>query len=295
MTERWRDFGDNVIERDGVRRAASPWRKAANAAVGRALDLGLRAPVGQRYLFMLCPARSGSSVTLHVLGSNPAISSIGESHVSYRDERDLRLLAARTMRSLRSPRVRDQYFLDKLVFDYHTVSDGICARPDVRFLFLLREPLSNIASLLKAFPDVTEASFDRYYVDRLAEMVRYARLIDDPSRAYFLTYEQLTGDGVDDTLADLQTWLDVPHPFSTDYGLIRGHGYGRWGRGDNSENLAKGRIVSVATSPDELDLNPAVYAASVEAHRRTTEALAGLTAGTVPVATEPTGSETPSE
>ncbi len=245
----------------------------------RMLDAWLRLSGRGRYLLMVCPARSGSSVTLHVLRSNPAVRAMGESHVSYCDTSDLRMLALRTNWLLRSVGVRGVFFLDKLVFGYHTISPEVLKNPSVRLIFLLREPLENLSSIQRAWPDSSPATVDDYYVERLDDMVALAEALDDPSRSFFLTYEELTGPTADECLASLQQWLGVTEPFSTDYDLIPGHGYGKRGRGDFSDNLTAGRVLAAdeRTSRGGATLDSTNCGRSVEAHRRTTDQLVALT------------------
>ena len=271
------DIADIDFKWDRYPASANIVTRLGKFAYWRGLDLYLRASGRGRYLFLVCPARSGSSVTLHLLSSNPAIEGIGESHVSYHDTSDLRMMALRSIWNAKSFRVKGRYFLDKLVFDHHVIAPEIQRHPSVRFVFLTRDPLDNISSIKKAWPDSSDETVDSYLADRLEQMVAYAEALGDRSRSFFLSYEELTSGDAESTLAALQAWLGLDEPFSTEYGLIKGHGYGEFGRGDYSENLKGGRLLSAKEKASErLDLDAEPFARSIQTHADTVERLEQL-------------------
>jgi hypothetical protein len=220
-----------------------------------------------RYLFLLCPARSGSSLTLHILNSNPDISGYGENHVSYDSERDLHYLALRTCWDLKKFDTGERFYLDKIVFNYHEIAPEVLQSDSVFTIFLLRDPLENLASILKVWHDCTEESIQTYYCRRMAQLQNYAALIDSKEKTFFLTYDQLLEDA-QGVLECLQKTMDIRYPFSEQYHLIPTHRYGEFVRGDGSETLKAGQIVKQQTGQKKYDFDTKFFHDSVAAYHQ---------------------------
>lgn len=224
---------------------------------------------GNRFLFVLAPMRSGSTLLASLLCSHPEILGYGETHVVYDSPAKLGELVARVCRAhgVERPALPGRgYVLDKLLHD------GLLRRPevlegiDLTCLFLLREPRRTLQSIVHQLDSTLDDAF-RYYGERLASLEAYARVF--PRRA-FLTYEELVGDP-ERTLARLTTFLGLSTPLSTEYRLQPLHDVK--GVGDRSEAIRAGRIL---LNPRDLTVElPKDRSAGAEAaYRRCRAALA---------------------
>lgn len=197
---------------------------------------------GRRYLFVLAPMRSGSTLLTFLLCSHPEILGYGETHVVYDAPAKLDELAARVCRAHGLERLASRYVLDKLLHD------GLLRRPevlegvDLTCLFLLREPRRTIQSIVHQLDSTLDDAFG-YYRERLASLEAYARIFP---RRTFVTYEELTGDP-ERTLARLTAFLGLSTPLSPEYRLQPRHD--EKGVGDRSEAIRAGRIL---LNPREL-------------------------------------------
>jgi hypothetical protein len=206
-----------------------------------------RRKIPLRYLLVMAPMRSGSSLLGHILAGNPAIGGWGEHHVGYETKSDLKALAYRVARvDTEFDLLRDQYAMDKLVWNY-PVSDSVLNYPDVSCIFLMRDPvmmfnsaagLGDVSSSHIKYQD-PEVWMD-YYRYRMRELRRLASRIDDPSRRLLLTYEELISN-TDRVLPRLQQFLNVAEPFHERYRTTVRTGSLLYG--DPSPGISSGRIL----------------------------------------------------
>ncbi len=207
---------------------------------------------GAKILFLISHLRSGSTLFLHVLNTNPRIAGYGERHQFYRDRRDLARLTLDVSRSLRHVRTSGTYFMDKVNFDY-VVNRELLREDYVRTVFLLREPQQTLPSLLwyrtgatghtpgePPFETWNEELTVQYYVQQLRVIEEYAGAVGDPNRAFVTTYKELVKD-TPTTLAALQHFLDLEQPLSSEYERIWSTGHRI--HGDTSQNIKSGRIL----------------------------------------------------
>lgn len=214
----------------------------------RCLDGG-----GAKILFLISHLRSGSTLLLHVLNTNPRIAGYGERHEFYRDRRDLARLTLDVCLSLRQIRSSGMYFMDKVNFDY--VAHRELLREDcVRTIFLLREPEQTLPSLLwyrhgatghtpgePPFETWNEELTVQYYLQQLRVIEEYAGAVGDPKRAFVMTYHELMND-TPTTLGALQRFLNLGHPLSSEYDRIWSTGHRI--HGDTSDAIKSGRILT---------------------------------------------------
>ena len=218
-----------------------------------------------KVLLLLGHMRSGSSLLVHILNSNPEVIGYGETHLAYQHEGDFAARAYHIYRSFKRLKVAETYVMDKVLGPWYLPVPELLTEDPVRGVFLVREPQASLPSILKLKMDNfnTEASVLAYYVERLQALERYARLIDDPSRAFFLTHEQLIHD-TDATLDALRHFLELRAPLSEQYETT--WATGKYRIGDPSETIKTGRIVrkekkpAVEISADVLEEAQAAYA-----------------------------------
>ena len=223
--------------------------------IGPALSKKLRQrKQSLNYLFVMAPARSGSSLLGHILFSHPEVTGYGESHVGYASNTDLYRLIYRTAVVLDDfDPMGYTYIVDKLVWNY-PISDSILQNKQIKFIFLLRDPAATYTSTVKSFsghesPEGVN-NWVNYYRRRLEYLETLAMQINDPSRCLTLRYEDLLED-TDRTLASFQNFLGTEAPFSDSYTVTKHTS--RLKYGDHSSSIKSGKILRKKCHRPTLD------------------------------------------
>jgi hypothetical protein len=217
-------------------------------------------------LFILSHMRSYSSVLSHVLGSHPQIDGYCETHLRYRFPFDLLRLKWR-VRKLTGEPLRGRYLLDKILHNY-SVSTAILENPHTRAIFLLRQPVDVVQSIVHMgrHLDPNEQNSNasmatEYYIERLGQLARLARVFG--SRAAFVESEMLMA-RTEETLAFLQDFLGLDSPLERRYRSFAKTG--KPGYGDPSEMIHSGEIGRRSQERPTYSLPPALIAQAVAAH-----------------------------
>ncbi|MEM8805313.1 MAG: sulfotransferase family protein [Cyanobacteria bacterium P01_G01_bin.38] len=215
-------------------------------------------PKPYRFLLVLSHMRSGSSLLTHLLSANPDVIGYGETHIEYAGAADFKQLLQRvywqaqefrSLGDIQNLRMNHLYAMDKVLHDKKFLSRDFLADEQVYGLFLLREPSRSLASIADLKPHWSEADTLSYYTGRLATLVEYARLIDNPARTLVVTYEQLLNQTAE-ALTTLQQFLQTPTSFSEEYQVMKTTGMK--GVGDSKGKIKAGKIVR---SQRQLQLN----------------------------------------
>ncbi len=199
-----------------------------------------------RYLLVLSPMRSGSSLLVHLLNSNPEIEGFGESHCTYSSYQDLEKLIYRTAVIQNSFDFDNaSYVMDKIVRN-HDLSNTILTNKWVKFIFLLRDPAASFESAAKLGKNCyglrQYQNFDtwfQYYQERLDFLQKRAQQIDDQERCLFVKYEDLLHQ-TDKSLNKFKSFLQTQATFSEEYTVSKTTGILRYG--DDSVVLKSGKI-----------------------------------------------------
>lgn len=234
-------------------------RKFARAALGGAAtlaEIGLEAVGVPRpaALLILGHMRSGSTLLLHSLMTNPEISAVGERGKVYACQADRARLhiAARLAHGLPLRHLR--YVADQVNHDYLTPDACLLREAEIRVLFLLRQPEATIASIVDVYrryhplPWSVSRAVD-YYVQRLETLAILGAAPSGRTSAALIRYEDLAA-RPNETLEALQRFLQLAHGFSRTYPI---HRFTRT-RGDPGPNIATGRILS-STAGAAIDLS----------------------------------------
>lgn len=238
---------------------------------------GIDTPIAERHLFVLAHPRSGSTVLAHVLNDHAEVTGYGEHHVSYDSLGDLRRLEARNAHFAHQPNLHTTYTMDKIVWNQHMIGPVVQASESSRFVFLIREPEATLESYGRMFHMLpTDADRFRSYRRRLEGLINQARSIDDPLRAFSLTYDELTH-RTDDALEALSTWLELDPPLRSHYGLTPKTGIQSWG--DPSDNIKAGKVLELERR--DTDIDPAVREVAARVYGESVRILGALTT-TVP-------------
>jgi hypothetical protein len=200
------------------------------------------------FILVVSHMRSFSSLLCHILGSHPEISGYGETQQPYRGRIDLDRLA-RTVRGQIGDAPLGRFVLDKILHNHLEIAPTVLARPDVRCLFLLREPRDTMSSVIDmvrslgrgqgALSDPQQVA--AYYAERVRQMAHYATL--PGLNAVFVDSARLIDD-TDAVLAGLSRWLDLGSALVPEYQTFPLTG--RPGHGDTSANIRAGTIVKDA-------------------------------------------------
>ena len=202
-----------------------------------------------RFLLLLSHMRSGSSLLTHLLTTNPEVIGYGETHIDYTDADDFRVLLKkvywqaqdfRTLQDMQNLRMNHQYVMDKVLHNKKFLDHEFLTSEQVYGIFLLREPERSLASIADLKPHWNQQDTIEYYTERMAMLVEYARLINDPERTLVVTYEQIL-ENTPNVLKTLQQFLHTQAPFSEEYKVLKTTGMK--GVGDPKGKIKAGKIV----------------------------------------------------
>jgi hypothetical protein len=213
-------------------------------------------------LFVLGHMRSGSTLLAHILSSHAQIAGYGETHLSYRNSRDLARLRLHLFVRQPTARIKQRYVMDKVVNELFEVHTDVLRAPNVRALLLLREPGPTIASIRKVLTDWTEDQAVEHFVQRSRLMAECARELAGSGRAFALTHDELVH-RTDAALTALTRFLGLDTPLSERYSATLTTG--EWGWGDTTRRIHAGHVVregGTASAP----LTPAAEAAATAAY-----------------------------
>ncbi len=193
-----------------------------------------------KILLVLSHMRSGSSLLTHLLNSNSEIIGYGETHINYVSEANFKDLIFKVYWKMRDYRMNHKYVLDKILHNKKISNEILLASNNVRSIFLLREPVRSLNSMLLLKPHWDEIKALDYYSQRLAMLENYAKVINNKNHSLFITHEQLLQQ-TNLVFKKFTDFLDTDRGFSEQYDILRTTG--RSGIGDSSKNIQAGRIV----------------------------------------------------
>ena len=196
-------------------------------------------------LFVLGHMRSGSSLLLHLLNSNPEIIGYGETHHTYFNPTDFGKSVYDIFFSFKKTWKNETYVLDKVLHN------GLLRNPQLlhqsKILFLVRDAESTLPSLLKLnLPFIqTPEQACTYYTERLAFLTQMAQQIPPRNWIYF-TYTELVNN-TPQIFTQIQTLLHLKQPLKEEYDVI--WSTGKKNMGDSSTNINSGKITPRQAAP----------------------------------------------
>lgn len=221
-------------------------------------------------IFILSPARAGSTLLRMILGSHSTLYAPPElplRHLSVRAETNW---IQASMRELRLTNQELDYLLwDRVLADVlsrsgkptmvaKTPSNVLIWEqlaecwPDARFIFLLRHPAASVASLNKAWSSTWHPAETGTLDESSAKALRYMTCLEEARRTlpgHTVRYEDLTAEP-ELIVRQICQFLNVPFEAGMlDYGQF-GHGRIAAGLGDTSEKLRSGSIQAASAPPD---------------------------------------------
>jgi hypothetical protein len=200
-----------------------------------------------QFLFILGHMRSGSTLLSHLLCSSDDILGFGECHNNYRRRSDLaKLLMSVRSHTDQNP-LKYRYVLDKIVGTQHTMSASVLTDRRTRYVFLVREPLASLASIVAMrrhfHPDETAeqvlAFAIQHYTERLGQLLQSSETIDDPERCLLVTHQQVLNE-TPTTFKAFESFLELSAPLREEYDITPTTG--QPGIGDPFGNIRLGKI-----------------------------------------------------
>jgi hypothetical protein len=197
----------------------------------------------EKFIFILSHMRSGSTLLTHLLVSNPAICGYGETRTRYFSRREFGILTGKVVYTLRGELRSSgkRYVLDKLLHDRFVgpeCVETLCGA-DVKIIFLLREPLGTLGSLVRRLGH-TEAHALDYYLQRLKMLQKYGDTLTPKSSCVALTYDQLLH-RTQDIFRLLEHFLELDCSLMETYRILPTTGRRRVG--DPSSKIRSGKII----------------------------------------------------
>lgn len=195
------------------------------------------------FILVLCPMRSGSTLLQHLLTGEKDFLTAGETKIIYKTEDDLRQLVSKVFSYNNYLGFQRKTVIEKCVDNELIENFELVNYPKLKTIFLLRDPVSTISSLLRVkgfgYSESAESA-SAYYLERVENMLTLASHVRDQSKAFFLSYEQLT-ENQDRTLGELSKFLGTKQPLKATYQLHKWTGVA--GKGDITKNIQSGVII----------------------------------------------------
>jgi hypothetical protein len=227
---------------------------------------GMRA-AGYEWLFVLGHMRSGSSLLVHLLNSNPEVLGYGETHIQYKGRRSVVQLHDHVCDRFEdhdeAPGRRYRYVMDKILWP-HIHNDDLLHQVPLSVIVIVRRPEATLPSILSLDLEgirTPEAAL-HYYVERLGRVQKLLEGYDAPFA--FTRYEDLTG-RTEEALISITEYLDLDESLTPTYDTMWATGTS--GIGDSSEKIEDGRVRSTKTSSYDVDLDPAIIGRARDRYR----------------------------
>jgi hypothetical protein len=273
------------------------WERRVNATLSRTIGYQIARPPGhparklpppegtrllKAPVFIMSPARSGSTLLRMILGSHSAFYAPPELPLRQLTVRADTTWIQASMRELQLPKQELDYLLwDRVLAEVlqrggkptmvaKTPSNVLIWQqiaecwPDAKFIFLLRHPVASIASLNASWDPAWHPEETGALDESIAKALRYMNSLEEARRAlpgHTIRYEDLTAEP-EYIVRRLCRFLGVEfEPTMLEYG---DHGHGRIasGLGDTSDKIKSGRIQS-GTPPRDLGPSSAASSAAL--------------------------------
>jgi hypothetical protein len=201
-------------------------------------------------IFLLGHMRCASSLLTHILATSPDIFGYGETHIYYSSSEDFQNLALDICKTQKRWFIREKWILDKILHNDHLCNFTLLQQPDVRCIFMIREPFSSIASISRLRGWELEKS-STYYVRRLEFLSEISAYL--PHQSSFLITHQNLFSRTKDSLTSLQKYLELDNALKEDYEILPSTG--KQGVGDTSDKIKAGKILKSGNDVDSGGVN----------------------------------------
>jgi hypothetical protein len=193
-------------------------------------------------VFIMGHMRSGSTLLLHILLTNPELIGCGERNTPYRSAADLDKLEIAARIAQFAPFRRVRYAVDQINHNQFTPNLELLEDKRVRCIFLIREPKETIQSILNLTRDFYEQwtihQAVEYYSRRLETLAECASRLNERNETLAVTYNDLVAATLP-ALRRLELFLGLEVHLREEYTIQRF----TMKRGDPSGKIGVGRIV----------------------------------------------------
>ncbi len=224
---------------------------------------------GRRHIFVLSHMRGYTTLLSHILGSHPEISGYTETGRSYRTTRDL--LGLRFATCLHGNYKKNcTYVLDKILHNKMSISEAILQREDVVLIFMVREPLSTLRSVIsmpqKKRQPHTEEEALHHYAERLKALIGIAGCLRRSGRSSLVICAEDLIYQTETVLRQLATFLQLRTPLDEHYSMFSLTGVRRYG--DPSSYILEGKIERRRPEHAEIKISDAVLDEATTIYQR---------------------------
>jgi hypothetical protein len=232
---------------------------------------------GRQYIFLLSHMRSFSTLLCHILGNNPEISGYTEGQHSYAG--GLGLFVLRVKAAFRGNyKPNSTYVLDKVLHNKFAVPDSILKRDSVHCLFLVRQPLPTLKSIVNMWRKGPELGLrDRpvaelqelaqaHYVSRLDGLVDLATRLKRLGKTPVGFRAERIVEDTSSLLRDIEGLLRLGTPLEEKYSTFSKTGLPFFG--DMSEHIRSGEVRRERPDYADIAIAPEVLAEATAAYDR---------------------------
>jgi len=199
----------------------------------------------KQYIFILSHMRSYSTLLSHILANNREICGYTEMHIPYYSSIDFQILKFKA-RERYKDHINRKYLLDKILHNSKKISENILKERDLIIIFLLRDPLDSLKSIItmssspnaKSKKPFDENKAANYYISRLSKLQDYSRITKEKN--IFIKSENFINK-TELTLDLLSKYLNLKEELSSIYSTFDYTGIPRYG--DPSDYIKTGEIV----------------------------------------------------
>lgn len=215
----------------------------------------------RKMLFIIGHMRSGSSLLLHILNSNPKIIGFGEMHLRYFSKKDFGQAALRTYLSFKQLPTREYYVLDKILHTKLLKKQNLLN--EAKSIFIIRNPGEAMSSMLNLSDNKASNNPENaliYYTERLRWITNSVDSLN-PSEWTFTTYKELTQNPFE-AFYKIEKLLDLEKSLSCNYDKI--WSTGKPIMGDPGSKIHKGQIIKNTSKDIDHRVLPYLNEAQLE-------------------------------
>lgn len=198
----------------------------------------------QQYIFLFGHMRSYSTLLSHILGSHSEISGYTELHQSYLQPNDFQAMKHKITFAYEK-KISTPFLLDKVLHNQYKVAPNFLQAPQLKVLFLIRQPDVTIKSIIQMSHDIERMKQFRnpnavlhYYENRLLQLTHYAE--NTLKSMLFIEGENLLQQS-NTTLENIRSFLGLSTPLSSEYSTYKLTG--KLFYGDSSPEISSGKII----------------------------------------------------
>ena len=217
----------------------------------------------RQHLFLLSHVRGYTTLLSHILGSHPEVSGYAETWITYSSRLDLFKLRL-FICNHGNYKPQSRYLFDKLLHNQLTICDAILGREDVRVIFMIRQPVPTLKSMVALYrayiagggspigctlPATIDAAWKQYR-DRLRALTAIGERLRRLDQSSLVIAADALIDNSEDVLREVAGFLDLSTPLGEHYSLFARSG--TWDRGGTSDFIHQRAILRRRPGHDDI-------------------------------------------